>query len=75
MTLILDPHYPKKVLSFPYHGFTIEVCVDEEDEITYSAWVGYEYGWAMATPAAKTRVEAMREGKKWVDVKLASHES
>lgn len=74
MTIILDPHYPKKVLSFAYHGFTIKVCIDEEDEITYSAWVGYEYGWAMVIPAAKTRVQAMRAAKKWVDLRLGSHE-
>lgn len=75
MTLILDPHYPKKVISFSYHDFTIDICIDTEDDlITYSAWVGYEYGWAMTTPAATTRVQAIREAKKWVDQKLASHE-
>jgi hypothetical protein len=75
MTIIFDPHYPKKVLAFNYHGFTIEICIDEEEDlITYSAWVGHEYGWAMTTPAAKSRVQAIREAKKWVDLKRKARE-
>lgn len=72
--MIIDPNYPKKILSFTYRGFQIEICIDEEeDPITYSAWIGYDYGWAMAIPAAKTRRQAIQEGKKWVDWKLTSH--
>lgn len=74
MTIIFEPNYPKKVLSFVYHGFEIQICIDEEEEITtYSAWVGYDYGWAMVTPAAKTRRQAIREAKKWADLRLESH--
>jgi len=74
MTIILDPNYPKKILAFSYQGFDIEICIDEEEEmITYSAWIGYDYGWAMATPATKTRGQAIREAKAWVNRKLASH--
>ncbi|WP_150107065.1 hypothetical protein [Halothece sp. PCC 7418] len=74
MTIIFDPHYPKKVLAFSYYDFTIEICIDEdEDGITYSAWIGYDYGWAMATPAANTKNQAIREAKKWVDLKRKTH--
>lgn len=72
MTIIIDPDYPKKILSFPYRGFVIEINIDdkEDDSITYSTWVGHNYGWAMATPAANSRTEAIRKGKQWVDFKI-----
>jgi len=74
MTIILDPHYPKKILAFTYRGFEIEITIDEEEEgITYAAWIGYKYGWAMATPAEKNKNQALRKAKQWVDLKLASH--
>lgn len=77
MTIIINPDYPKTILSFSYQGFTIEINIDDKNEetITYSSWVGYDYGWAMATPAAKSRAEAIREGKRWVDVKLNQSQS
>lgn len=74
MTTIFEPNYPKKILSFPYCGFEIQICIDEEDNwVTYSAWVGYDYGWAMAIPVAKTRRQAIQAAKKWVDLKRSSH--
>lgn len=76
MGIILDPHYPKKILSFNYQGFDIEISIDEEEgEITYAAWVGYDYGWAMATPIAMSRSEAIRKAKQWVETKLKSDNS
>ncbi|WP_222597835.1 hypothetical protein [Euhalothece natronophila] len=69
--MILEPHYPQKVLSFDYRGFDIKITIDEtDDEITYAAWIGYDYGWAMATPAAKSRSEAIQKAKQWTDTKL-----
>lgn len=75
MTIIIDPDYPKKILSFTYRGFDIEIDIDDKEEgeeITYSAWVGHDYGWAIATPAVKNRSEAIRLAKHWVDWRLAS---
>jgi len=75
MTIIIDPHYPKKILAFTDRGFEIEISVDEDEEegITYTAWIGYDYGWAMATHAETTKNQALRKAKRWVDMKLASH--
>ncbi len=74
--MILEPHYPKKILSFNYQGFDIEISIDEEEEeITYAAWIGYDYGWAMATPLARSRSEAIRKAKQWVETKLKSYNS
>lgn len=76
MGIILDPHYPKKILSFNYRGFDIEISIDEEEEeITYASWVGYDYGWAMATPAVSSRSEAIRQAKQWVETRLKSDNS
>lgn len=78
MTIILDPDYPKKILAFTYRGFDVHINIDDKEEgeeITYSAWVGYDYGWAMATPAVKKRSHAIRAAKQWVDIRLASHGS
>jgi len=75
MTIIIDPDYPKKILSFTYRGFDIHINIDDKEEgeaITYSAWVGHHYGWAMATPAVRSRTQAIRIAKQWVNLKLAS---
>ncbi len=74
MTIIIDAHYPKKILAFRDRGFDIEITIDdEEDGVTYAAWIGYDYGWAIATPAERTKNQALQKAKQWIDQKLASH--
>jgi len=75
MTIIIDPDYPKKIFSFTYRGFDIEIDIDDKEEgeaITYAAWVGHHYGWAIATPAVNSRSKAIQIAKQWVDRKIAS---
>lgn len=66
--MIIDPHYPKVVLTFPYRGLTIKVEQGTLDGVPlYAAWVDYATGSAVAVPKAWTRREAIQQAKRWID--------
>lgn len=74
--MIIEPHYPKIILAFPYRDFTIEIEKGSLDDVTvYAAWVSYASGTAVAVPKAWTRTDAIQRAKRWVDRRLysASH--
>ena len=69
--MIIDPHYPHIVLKCPYREFTIEIEQTLwNDVITYVAWVNYDMGSAVAVPKARTRAEAIRRAKQWINRKF-----
>ncbi len=69
--MILDPHYPHIVFAFPYRGLNIEVEQSSENgQLIYSVWVNYATGTAVAVPQARTREDAIRRAKRWVDRKF-----
>jgi hypothetical protein len=70
--MIIDPHYPKVILTFAYQGYTIEIerDTDDLDGETYSAWVNHTKGCAIAVPITFSRRDAVRKAKQWVDKKL-----
>jgi hypothetical protein len=72
--MIIDPHYPKVILTFTYQGHRIEIerDTDEFDGETYAAWVNHAKGCAIAVPLAMTRMDAVRKAKQWVDKKLGA---
>lgn len=71
--MILDPHYPQIIVSFPYRGLIIEVEQGfSEGQTIYAAWVDYATGSAVAVPKAWTREDAIRRAKRWVDRKFTS---
>jgi hypothetical protein len=66
--MIIDPHYPHIVLTCPYRHCTIELEQSVwHDVTTYTAWVNYETGSAVAVPKAWTRTDAIRRAKQWID--------
>jgi hypothetical protein len=68
---MIDPHYPKIILSFAYRGCKIEIDRDELDgQYIYAAWVNYDRGFAVAVPIAMTQIDAIRKAKRWIDRKL-----
>lgn len=63
-----DPHYPKIILSFAYHGCKVEIDRDYADgHYIYAAWVSYERGCAVAVPSAVTSMDAIKKAKQWID--------
>ena len=69
--MIIDPHYPHVVLACPYREFMIEVEQTVWNDVTtYAAWVNYETGSAVAVPKAWTRAEAIRQAKRWIDLRF-----
>ncbi|MCG8365888.1 MAG: DUF3787 domain-containing protein [Pseudanabaenales cyanobacterium] len=69
--MIIDPDYPHVVLSFTYRGFKIEIDQGQfEGQRSYAAWANYAKGCAVAVPFARTRTEAVRNAKEWVDRRL-----
>jgi len=68
--MIIDPHYPHIVLTFPYRDFTIEIEQTTWNDVTaYAAWVNYATGSAVAVPKAWTRTDAIQQAKRWIDRK------
>lgn len=66
--MIIDPHYPHIVLTCPYRHCTIELEQSVwQDVTTYTAWVNYETGSAVAVPKAWTRTDAIKRAKQWID--------
>jgi len=69
--IIPDPDYPHIVLAFDYRGWKIEIDQGELDgQVTYAVWVNYDQGCAMAVPFARSRTEAIRRARKWIDRRL-----
>lgn len=69
---MIDPHYPKIILSFAYRGFVVEIDRDRfGGEDIYAAWGNYELGCAIAVPFAPTPTEAVKKAKKWIDRRLS----
>ena len=71
---MIEPHYPKILMSFTYREYKIEI---ERDNINqhnkqdiYSAWVNYNGGYAVAVPYAVTPSEAITKSKQWIDQRL-----
>ncbi|RMF25357.1 MAG: hypothetical protein D6756_05665 [Cyanobacteria bacterium J083] len=68
---MIDPHYPKIILSFVYRGYTIEIDRDSfQGEPIYAAWVNSEDSYAVAVPFAWTKLAAIQQAKKWIDQRL-----
>ena len=66
-----DPDFPRKVLSFSYRDWQLEVTRSlVADQVVYSVWASYDTGCAIAVPRAKTRDQAIRWGKRYVDKRL-----
>ncbi|MGF1487628.1 MAG: hypothetical protein ACFBSE_11115 [Prochloraceae cyanobacterium] len=69
--MILDPHYPKIILTFDYHNCVVKIERDEfEGRNIYAAWVNFDRGCAVAVPYASTSSEAVKKAKYWIDNKL-----
>ncbi len=65
---MIEPHYPKIIMSFTYRQCTIEIERDKfHQQDIYAAWVNYDRGCAMAVPFAFTAAEAVRKSKQWID--------
>ncbi|MEO0374942.1 MAG: hypothetical protein AAF329_10025 [Cyanobacteria bacterium P01_A01_bin.17] len=73
---MIDPDYPHIVLAFDHKGWRVEV---EKSELkgctTYSVWVNYDLGCAVAVPYAASRQEAIRLAKQWIDDRQAQNKS
>lgn len=69
--VVLDPHYPHIVLRFDYRGFEVQIdrSVSEEAEC-YTAWANYATGCAIAVPNARSRTDAVKQAKAWIDRRL-----
>lgn len=64
---IADPDHINTVFSFPYKGVTIQITSSTHLGVkTYTAWVDYATGSAVAVPKALSRSEAIKHAKKWV---------
>jgi hypothetical protein len=71
--MMIEPHYPKIILSFAYRGYKIEIDRDESDgQCTYAAWVNHAQGCAVAVPSAISSMDAIRRAKQWIDKRLRS---
>lgn len=69
---MIQPHYPKIILSFVYRGCKVEIDRDQLDGYyIYAAWVNHDQGCAVAVPKAITTKEAIYLAKRWIDQKLA----
>ena len=69
---MIEPHYPRIILSFAYRGCIIEIDRDELDgQYIYAAWVKYDKGCAMAVPSAITPKEAVKKAKEWIDTRFS----
>ena len=63
-----DPDYPNIVLAFPYRHCRIQLArARQGDREGYTVWVGYATGDAIAAPFCRTRLEAIRRGRRWID--------
>ncbi|MGL5796404.1 MAG: hypothetical protein ACRC06_18765 [Waterburya sp.] len=68
---MIEPHYPKIILSFAYRGYKVEIDRDELDgHCIYAAWVNHNHGSAVAVPVASTSMDAVKKAKKWIDKRL-----
>lgn len=65
---MIEPHYPRIILSFAYRGCKVEIDRDEfNGHFIYAAWVNHEAGCAVAVHSAIAQKEAIRQAKQWID--------
>ena len=68
---MIEPDYPRIMLSFAYRGCKIEIDRTESNGyFTYTAWVNYDRGYAVAVPSAMSKIVAIRQAKQWIDKRL-----
>jgi hypothetical protein len=69
--IMTEPNYPKIILSFIYRGCKIEIDrLKLDDRYVYAAWVNYDLGCAVAVPSAVTKIDAIKQAKRWIDAKF-----
>ena len=70
---MIEPHYPKIIMSFTYGKCKIEIERDTfNKQDIYAAWVNYDLSCAMAVPFATTPAEAVKKSKQWIDERVNS---
>lgn len=70
---MINPDYPHIVLSFIYRGVRIEIDQGELDgQCIYTVWVDYDTGCAVAVPCARSRMEAVKKAKTWVNKRFGT---
>ncbi|MEO1428442.1 MAG: hypothetical protein AAFS12_09320 [Cyanobacteria bacterium J06632_19] len=68
---MIEPHYPKIMMSFEYRECKIQIERDTfHKQNIYAAWVNYDRGCAIAVPYALTPAEAIQKSKQWIDKRL-----
>lgn len=68
---MIEPHYPKIILSFTYRECKIEIERDNfNQQDIFAAWVNYDRGCAIAVPYANSPTEAIRKSKQWIDERV-----
>ena len=68
---MIEPHYPKIIMSFTYRQCKIEIERDNfNKQDIYAAWVNHEGGSAIAVPFAFSPTEAVKKSKQWIDERL-----
>lgn len=66
--MLSNPDHPNIVLSFDYGSFTLELDESEHDgHKVYAVWANHAYGYAMVVPCARSRTEAIKKAKLWVE--------
>jgi hypothetical protein len=65
---MIEPHYPKIIMSFTYRQCFIQIERDQFDKKDiYAAWVNHDGGCAIAVPYAVSPTEAIRKSKQWIN--------
>ena len=68
---MIEPDYPRIMLSFTYHGCKIEIDRTElNGHFIYTAWVNHDRGYAVAVPSAMSKIAAIHQAKQWIDKRL-----
>lgn len=70
---MIEPHYPKIIMSFTYRQYKIEIERDKfNQQDIYAAWINHDGGCAIAVPYAKSPTEAVKKSKQWINERLNS---
>jgi hypothetical protein len=70
---MIEPHYPKIIMSFTYRECKIQIERDKfNTQDIYAAWVNHDKGCAIAVPYAANPTEAIRKSKQWIDQRFNS---
>lgn len=65
---MIEPHYPKIIMSFTYRECKVQIERDTfNQQDIYAAWVNHDAGCAIAVPYAATPNEAIKKSKQWID--------